>query len=315
MARVVYIGTPEADAGTFERRVRADIPNLDLFATNERKLALGHLQQCEVLIGHHFQFDDLMLAQAPHLKWIQSLTSGTDAIVKLPSLRPDVLLTSTRGIHGPQMSELVFLHMLALTRNFPRMVENQRESRWERWVQPLLLGKVAVIVGVGAIAATLAPRCRAFGMKVYGVTASPREVAGFDHMFDRTELTAAAALADYLIIIGPYSADTDNLIDDRVVRALRPNAYLINVARGGVLDETALMAALSEGRLAGAALDVFRETPLPSSSPLWRQKKLLITPLVGGMSDVYLDQCYPLVRDNLRSFLAGRDDLMNPVQH
>jgi D-2-hydroxyacid dehydrogenase (NADP+) len=314
MARVVYIGTPEADADTFQRRVHADIPNLDLFATNERNRAFGHLEQCEVLIGHHFQFDDAMLVQAPRLKWIQSLTSGTDAIVKLPSLRPDVLITSTRGIHGPQMSEIVFLHMLALTRNFPRMIENQRESRWERWVQPLLLGKVAVIVGVGAIAATLAPRCRAFGMTVYGVTAAPREVAGFDRMFNRTELTAAAALADYLIIIVPYSADTDNLIDDRVVRALRPNAYLINVARGGVLDETAVMAALNEGRLAGAGLDVFRETPLPPSSPLWRQKKLLITPLVGGMSDVYLDQCYPLVRDNLRNFLAGRDDLVNPVR-
>jgi D-2-hydroxyacid dehydrogenase (NADP+) len=314
MARVVYIGTPEADADTFQRRVRADIPNLDLFATNERSCAFGHLGQCEVLIGHHFQFDDPMLAQAPRLKWIQSLTSGTDAIVKLPSLGPDVMITSTRGIHGPQMSEIVFLHMLALTRNFPRMLGNQRESRWERWVQPLLLDKVAVIVGVGAIAETLAPRCRAFGMKVYGVTASPREVAGFDRMFNRAELIAAATLADYLIIIVPYSADTDNLIDDQVVRALRPNAYLINVARGAVLDEVALMAALNEGRLAGAALDVFRETPLPPSSPLWRQKKLLITPLVGGMSDVYLDQCYPLVRDNLQIFLQGSNDLVNPVR-
>ncbi|MBV8804624.1 MAG: D-2-hydroxyacid dehydrogenase [Sinobacteraceae bacterium] len=314
MARVVYIGTPEADADTFQQRVRADIPAIDLFATNERNRACEHLEHCEVLIGHHFQFDDPLLAQAARLKWIQSLTSGTDAIVKLPSLRPDVLITSTRGIHGPQMSEIVFLHMLALTRNFPRMLENQRESRWERWVQPLLHGKTAVIVGVGAIAETLAPRCRAFGMQAFGVTASPREVAGFDRMFHRTELVAAAALADYLIIIVPYSADTDNLIDDEVVRALRPSAYLINVARGAVLDEVALMAALNEGRLAGAALDVFRETPLPPSSPLWQQKKLLITPLVGGMSDVYLDQCYPVVRHNLQVFLQGRNDLVNLVR-
>jgi len=314
MARVVYIGTPEADADTFQRRVRADIPGIDLFATNERQAALQHLDRCEVLVGHHFQFDDPLLARAPRLKWIQSLTSGTDAIVNLPSLGRDVLLTSTRGIHGPQMSEIVFLHMLALTRDFPRMLANQRERRWERWAQPLLLGKTAVIVGVGAIAAALAPRCKAFGMTVWGVTGSPRDAAGFDRMFHRDGLAGAAALADYLIIIVPYSASTDNLVDERIIRALRPDAYLINVARGAVLDEVALMSALDEGRLAGAALDVFRETPLPPDSPLWRQKNLLITPLVGGMSDVYLDQCYPLVRENLQIYLHGNRNLVNLVR-
>src|ERR1700690_2769251 len=121
MARVVYIGAPEADAQSFAHRIRRDVTDIDLFATNQRTLALEQLGDCEVLVGHHFQFDDALLERAPGLKWIQSLTSGTDAILKLAALRSEVVVTSTRGMHGPQMSELVFLVMLSLTRDFPRM--------------------------------------------------------------------------------------------------------------------------------------------------------------------------------------------------
>src|ERR1700690_487040 len=180
MAKVVFIGAPEADAPSFQRLIRKDIPGIDLFATNQRSHALENLADCEAVIGHHFQFDDALLQRAPHLKWIQSLTSGTDAILKLAALRSKIVVTSSRGIHGPQMSELVFLAMLALTRDFPRMLRNQSKKLWERWPQPLLSGKCAVIIGVGAISESLAPRCKSFGMEVYGVTATPRTAPGFD---------------------------------------------------------------------------------------------------------------------------------------
>jgi D-2-hydroxyacid dehydrogenase (NADP+) len=315
VARVVYIGAPEADAGAFEDRIRIDIPSIELFASNNRQQAFAHLADCEVLIGHHFQFDDPLLREARRLQWIQSLTSGTDAIFKLPSLGPNVLVTSTRGMHGPQMSELVFLLMLALTRNFPRIMENQKLHVWLRWPQPLLAHKTAVIVGVGAISESLALRCQAFGMRVIGISNSPRAVPGFNEIIPRTELSRAAAGADYLIIVVPYSKDTDNLINADVIGAMQASSYLINVARGGVLDESALLTALREQRIAGAALDVFRQTPLPADSPLWDAERLILTPLIGGMSDVYLQQCYPIVRDNLQHYLAGNiSNLSNLVQ-
>jgi phosphoglycerate dehydrogenase-like enzyme len=310
LPRVVFIGAPEADAASFETRLRAEMPGIELFATNDRSLAMTQLGVAEVLIGHHFQFDDELLERAPRLRWIQSLTSGTDAIVELAALRPEVLLTSTRGMHGPQMSELVLLCMLALNRDFPRMQRNQRAHRWQRWPQSLLSGKSVVVVGVGAIAGMLAPRCKAFGMQVFGVTASPRAQPGFDGMFTRAELPQAAALADFLVLVVPYSADTDTLIDATVLAAMKPSAFLINVARGGVLDEQALLAAVRERRIAGAALDVFRHSPLPAEDPLWDEERIIITPLVGGMSDVYLDQCYPIVLSNLRHFLAGHPERM-----
>jgi D-2-hydroxyacid dehydrogenase (NADP+) len=313
---ILYIGAPEADAGEFAQRARKDFPDLALLATNDRALALEQAGEAEAIIGHHFQFDDRLLEHATHLRWIQSLTTGTDAILKLPSLRPQTILTSTRGMHGPQMSELVFLHMLALARDFPRMQRNQSAAHWERWPQPLLWGKAIVIVGVGAIAESLAPRCKAFGMTVYGVSHSDRVPPGFDRMFGRDQLLQAAAQADFLVLLVPYSAQSDNLVDAGVIAALKPSAFLINVARGGVLDEPALLEALRNGRIAGAGLDVFRRQPLPADDPLWHAPRVIITPLLGGMSNIYLEQAYPIVRSNLQCFLAGSfHAMLNVVPH
>jgi phosphoglycerate dehydrogenase-like enzyme len=314
--RVVYIGAPEAAAASFAERVRSDFPHLELLATDDRAAAIERLAAAEAIIGHHFQFDDALLARAPRLRWIQSLTTGTDAILRLASFPREVVVTSTRGMHGPQMSELVLLDMLSLARDFPRMLRNQWQRRWERWPQPLLAGKTAVIVGVGAISEALAPRCKALDMTVYGVSGSTRQPPGFDRIFSRGELCHAASLADFLVLIVPLSAETENLIDHRALAAMKPTAFLINVARGGVLDEGALIDSLRAGRIAGAALDVFRQVPLPADSDLWGEERLILTPLIGGMSDVYLEQAYPLVRRNLQCFLSGRlDDMVNVVPH
>ena len=150
-------------------------------------------------------------------------------------------------------------------------------------------------------------------MNVFGVSGSDRVPTGFDGIFPRGELLRAAALADFLILIVPLSAETENMIDATVLAAMKPDAFLINVARGGVLDEVALVAALREKKIAGASLDVFREQPLPPDNALWREPGVLITPLVGGMSNIYLDQAYPIVRDNLRQFLAGHVNAMTNI--
>lgn len=308
--RIVYIGAPEADAVAFEKRARIDFPGINLFASNDRSLALEQAAGAQALIGHHFQFDEDIVARAEQLQWIQSLTTGTDAIVKLAALKATTTVTSTRGMHGPQMSELVFLHMLALTRDYPKMLRNQNAGHWERWPQPLLWGKTAVIVGVGAISEALAPRCKAFGMQVFGVSNSERVPSSFDRIYHRQNLAEAASKADYLILIVPHSPETENLVNAEVLAAMHPNAFLINVARGGVLDEGALVAALRSKQLAGASLDVFRQQPLPQDHSLWHEPGVLITPLVGGMSNIYLDQAYPIVRNNIQQFLSNQPQSM-----
>lgn len=260
----------------------------------------------EAVVALARQLPDAALARMPRLRWIQALTTGTDGFLALQNLPPDVHLTSARGIHGPAVSEMVFLQMLALAREFPELLRQQREARWQRRRQVLLHGKTAVIVGTGVIATALASRCQAFGMRTVGISATPRPLAHFDEVRARDALQEAAAAADVLVALVPLDESTRGLISAPVLQALRPHAYFINVARGGVCDEEALLRQLERGALAGAALDVFSTEPLPAGHPLWKAPRLIITPHLGGESEHYLERVRPIIEHNLQCLDAGR---------
>jgi phosphoglycerate dehydrogenase-like enzyme len=208
------------------------------------------------------------------------------------------------------MSELAFMYMLGLTRNVRRVLADQAAHRWARRGQVLLSGKTVLIVGIGAISEALAARCQAFGMRVVGISDARDTAEGFDEVHNRGALVAQAARADYVVALVPYSPATHHMISAEVLAAMKPSAVFINIARGKVVDEAALIAALREGRIAGAGLDVFAEEPLPVNSPLWDMENVIITPRIGGMSDTYAQQLAPLVLENLRLFLAGKPSSM-----
>lgn len=259
----------------------------------------------KALIGLAQTITPELVAAAPDVEWIQALTTGVDPLLAL-GLPERIIVTSARGVHGPQMSEMAFMHMLALARDLPRMVDNQRQSSWQRWPQRLLLGKTAVLVGVGTISEELALRCKAFGMRTIGISDARATGTGFDEIRPRRELVRSAAEADFLVALAAYSAETRHLIGADVLDALRPDAYLINLARGPVVDTAALVSRLEQRGFAGAGLDVFDVEPLPQDSPLWQLPNVLITPHLGGMSDSYGEQLLPLVLHNLRAFAAGK---------
>jgi len=275
-----------------------------LTAANEAE-AIEQAGGAEILVGKAQAITPALFQAAPHLRWIQALTTGTDPIEALP-LPGHLTVTSMRGIHGPQMSELAILLMLSLLRDFPRMLENQKGGRWQRWPQRLLVGRRALIVGVGQISETLAARCAAFGMEVEGISDGRREAPGFAALYPRTELAKAAARADFVIVVVPYSPATHGLIDEPVLRAMKPDAYLVNIARGRIVNEPALRRALEEKWIAGAALDVFEREPLPADDPLWTTLNLILTPHIGGMSDRYAEQALPVVKRNLEAYLGGK---------
>jgi D-2-hydroxyacid dehydrogenase (NADP+) len=221
-----------------------------------------------------------------------------------------VIVTAVRGIHGAPISELAFLQMLAFSRDF-RRIERQREAKtWDRFPGTLLDGKTVGILGIGAIAEDLGPRCKAFGMRVVGISRAVRPVAGFDKIYSRAEIAAAAAELDYFVLLLPLEPDTRNIVDDRVLAAIKPGAYLINLARGGVLDEAALTRALNDKRLAGAALDALATEPLPATSPLWTMPNVIITPHIGGYYDDYPRDAARQFEQSLAHFVAGRPELM-----
>jgi D-2-hydroxyacid dehydrogenase (NADP+) len=276
-----------------------------------------HLPDADVLITfapHLRARADEVFRAAGKLKWVQALGTGVDNIADRPTLRPDVILTRMHAIHGPAMAEAALMAMLALSRDLPRLIRNQQDRRWERWPARLLEGKTVGILGIGAIAEVLAPRCRMMGMRTVGISSAPRDVAGFDRMVGRDDLAAAVPELDYFILLTPYSKDTHHLVDARVLAAMKPDAYLINLARGGVVDEDALLQALRQQTIAGAALDVFSQEPLPQDHPFWSLPNVLITPHVGGFNDGYARQAIPVVLENIRRFLAGdTDNMLNVV--
>jgi D-2-hydroxyacid dehydrogenase (NADP+) len=256
------------------------------------------------------------LRRATRLEWIQAFTTGTDAVKHLPSLRSEVILTSMRGIHGPQMAEMAMLLMIALARDFPRHIRNQQEHRWTKHEQRQLCGKTVAILGIGVSGEALAIRAKAFDMHVIGITGTPRDLPGFDRVLPRERLLEAAAEADFLCLLLPWTPENDKIIDARVLNAMKPGACLVNIARGGVCDEQALLVALRSRRLAGAALDVFKPEPLDPSHPFWDMDNVIITPHTAGDSDNYHERALDVTIENMRKFLAGRPgEMVNLVSH
>ena len=303
-----------ADLDLYRAALAADFPALELVTVRDDAGALASVAGVRAVVGKAQYIPRALVAALPDLQWIQALTTGVDPLLAMPLPR-DVVLTSARGIHGEQMSELALLLMMSLLRDLPRMLDNQRRHAWQRWPQRLLAGRTVGIVGVGAISEVLARRCRAFGMRVLGVSDSRSAVEGFDTIHPRRELAAVAAASDFLVLLVPYGPETHHLIDADILAAMRPDAYLVNIARGGVVDETALVAALGDRRIGGAALDVFTEEPLPAASPLWALPNVILTPHVGGMSDRYAEQLLPLLRHNVGAWLRGRlGELRNVVR-
>lgn len=291
-------------------------PKVDFHAVHHAKDAERVLPELEVIIaiGHHIP--PAMIAAAKKLKWIQALTTGTDALTAPGVMPPHVLLTSTRGVHGPQMSELAFLNMIALQRNFRKMQRNQAEAKWDQWAQPILEGKTIVIVGLGFLAEHLAERCKLFGMATIGVSGGRGRAPHFDEVHPRSALATVAARADFLMLLVPYAPDTHHLINREVIAAMKPTAFLINLARGGVLDEAALIEHLKAGKIAGAGLDIFSTQPLPPDNPLWTMPNVIITPNIGGRSDQFVRQTMSVVVPNLAAYTEGRlKDLRNLVAH
>ncbi len=295
----------EAMKARYKAMLLERFPQLTINVVGHHNDVGPFIADTDVLLCFSPPMADHVVAAAPKLKWIQALGTGVDNIVDLPSLGKDVVVTNIRGIHGAPVSEATIAYMLSLARGMPQSALAQTRSAWERWPAKLLDGKTVGIYGVGLIAEYLAPICKAFGMTTIGFSGTPRPAPGFDRMVARADLVATAPELDFLVALAPLTPETRHVIGEKVFAAMKPSAYLVNVARGGVVDEKALIAALESGKIAGAALDVFSEEPLPAASPLWQTKNLTVFPHLGGYSEGYEDRAMPTIEGNMRKFLGG----------
>jgi D-2-hydroxyacid dehydrogenase (NADP+) len=310
MNLLIFLTHPEPTRSGYEKYLAPRHPELAIKTFGTREQALKHAGWADILMCFGPQAKVDFFRETTRLKWVHSLGTGTDGITDSAFLGKDVIVTATRGIHGAPISEMAFLTMLALTRDF-RRIERQREAkRWERYPGALLAEKTVGILGLGAIAEDMAPRFKAFGMRVVGISRTDRPIAGFDKIYPRAEIVQAASELDYFVLLVPLEDDTRNIVNDRVLSAMKPTAFLINLARGGVLDEDALLRALDAKKIAGAALDALAKEPLPPDSPLWTMPNVIVTPHIGGFSDVYVRDAARQFEQSLAHFMAGKPELM-----
>jgi D-2-hydroxyacid dehydrogenase (NADP+) len=271
-----------------------------------------YLADADIIVTHGPHLEDKadhVFANAPKLKWVQGIGTGVDNIADRPALRDDVIVTNIHGVHGAPMSEAAMLLMLALSRKLPRSLENKSQHKWDNWPSRLLSEKTVGIFGMGSIAEAMAPRFKAFNMTVLGITSAVREVVGFDRVYDKSKLIEVMRELDYFIVLTPYNPQTHHIIDAKVLGAMGPDSYLINLARGGVVDETALLSALRSKQIAGAALDVFAQEPLKPDNPLWDLDNVIITCHQAATHDNSARNNLPTIQENIRRFLTN--DLRN----
>ncbi len=286
------------------------LPNYDHLAKE--------LPDADIFVGYSLRPEQLK--EAKKLKWIHSTAAGVAQLMYSELRDSGIMVTNPSGIFSVPMAEHTMGLLLALARNFPDSVRGQDRARWaqqEIWDQPQHLtelnGKVLLIVGYGSIGREVGKRAKAFDMRVWGVTRSGMgEQAYVENIFAVSQLAEALPDADYVMICAPETAETKDLIGAAEIAKMKRGARLINVARGSLLDETALVQALESGALGGAALDVAQTEPLPAESPLWKAPNLFITPHTSGVSDRLWDRQTAILIDLLERWFAGQD-LFNQV--
>jgi D-2-hydroxyacid dehydrogenase (NADP+) len=242
--------------------------------------------------------------------WVHSIQAGVDHFPHGRLRENDVVLTNSSGIHGDTIGETVAGYLLSFARRLHDHVANQQRNEWaqpdwdEAWT---IAGERACVVGLGGLGRGVVDRLTGLGLTVDGVRRTPTPEPGVDRVYTPAALADAVANARFVVVSVPLTADTEALIDASILRAMREDAYLVNVARGPVVDQAALVDALRNGEIAGAALDVFETEPLPESSPLWDLDEVIISPHCGAFTRDYPVHIARLLRESVTRIRAGRD--------
>ena len=314
-------------------RIRQAAPGSHIVNLSVEGLADGPVDDVEVLLRGWLVAEafDRLLSRAPHLTWVHSATSGVERALTPAARARDVLVTNARGVFSRPIAEHVLLMILAVSRHLPELLELQRERTWQplegRELRELTIG----IVGYGSLGRSVASLASAFGARVIalrrrpdgapadgGQAAGPDDDDGFpfeprvDRVFGPDRLHDLLAESDIVVLAAPLTPETDGMIDEAAVGAMKRDAWLINVARGRLVDDTALIRALRDNRIGGAALDTFRDEPLPPGSAYWELPNVILTPHTAWSSARVLDRSIDLFCDNLVRFSRG-EPLRNVV--
>ncbi len=322
-------------------RIRSAAPGARLVTVSIEGLADGPLDDVEVLLRGFLSAEafDRLLARAPRLTWVHSASAGVERVLTPAGLERGLVVTNARGVFSQPIAEYVLMMILAVSRRLPQLLELQRERTWQPLEGTELRDVTVGIVGLGSIGTAVAELAGAFGCRVVAVRrradadaaasskAAPRArrqpaaavtppVAGRNPSIDRVSgpegLPALLAESDFIVLAAPLTPETEGMIDEAALAMVKPGAWLINVARGRLIDERALLRALRDGDLGGAVLDTFRDEPLQATSPFYDLPNVIVTPHTAWSSGRVLDRSVELFCENLRRYAAAQP-LLNVV--
>ncbi|HLW54840.1 MAG TPA: D-2-hydroxyacid dehydrogenase [Candidatus Angelobacter sp.] len=278
---------------------------------DDRKLA-KEISDADVFIGWSLRPE--FLSAAKKLRWIHSPAAAVNQLLSPELVESGIVVTNSTGVHGPVVAEHALAVILALAKRLPQAMRYQAKKTWSQdqlWndrPRPREVdGATVVLVGMGGIGREFAPRAKALGMKVVAVRENPgKGASGADEVYGTDELDRVLPEADYVVLCAPLTAATAGIINRARLKKMKKDSYLINVSRGQLIDEAALLNTLQNRRIAGAALDVFSQEPLPRSSPFWRLDNLLITPHTAAVTERLWERHLRFISENLKRFIAGQ---------
>ena len=297
----------------FGARLGDEFPQLQVVQRNSYEGIEEHLKNAEVIFTISLRPEQFALAQ--ELRWIHAPTAAVHQFMFAELIKSDVVLTNSTEVHGPVVAEHVMALILALAKKMPQAALFQQKRVWGQeamWQEGSRLRELADatlgLIGLGSIGRRVARMAYAMGMRVIGVRehVEKGKPEGVEAVFPPSKLDQVLRQSDYVVLAAPLIGATEKLMNAERFAVMKPGAFLINVGRGPLVDEAALIDALRLLRIAGAALDVFEKEPLPADSPLWRLDNLLITPHTAGLTDKLWHRHYELFSENLRRYLAGQ---------
>ena len=297
----ILLGAPLATDLLAE--LQATHPDAECIIAATPEQVLAELPGSDIVFSRGFT--DKMMAAADSIKFLQIPYAGMD---RLPLAELDsrgVKLANAR-IHGETIAELVMGMMLSLSRSFVEIHDNQRKHQWVRMPQKLLMDSTLALIGVGTIGNEIAKRAQAFGMKTLGFTRSGRSTGYLDEAYTTSDLMQHIGKADYVVVACPLTPETLKLVNAQVFAAMKPTSYILNIGRGPIIDETAMIEALNSNQIAGAGLDVFEVEPLPETSPLWDMPNVLCFPHLAGNHEGSEQRAGRIFVDNVLRFVEGK---------
>jgi len=299
-------------------RLQSVFPDFQFLQFENYDRVAGEIADTDVFIGWSLRPEQYIAAKK--LRWIHSPAAAVHQLMYPELVRSNVIVTNSSNVHGPVVAEHAISVLLALAKRLPQAMHYQREKKWAQtllWNESPrpreVSGATVVVVGVGGIGSAFIHHARHFGMHVIAVRESVSKGKGeADEVVSLSDLDKVLPRADYILLCTPVTPATTGMINESRLNRMKPDAYIINVGRGPLIDEAALLHALQTKRIAGAALDVFVEEPLPAESPLWSLDNLLITPHTAAVTERLWDRHSELIVENLRRLLAGQP-LLNVV--